>query len=164
MLIVNSLMKWGESDVLIFKTVGGGTVYFIDEATNHVNIDNQYENIDTTNLLDRYLLSLLKLSETLEAKIVFLASSRGVIRKCRTLNFEIATLEEFSTPGESWLRPEMLVDIQASVSDTTSESEPLATQEQVTAPEPAPSPEIQWRDIRVATQASSIEWIDITVR
>jgi len=160
-IIVNSLMRWGESDVLTFKIVGGGTVYFIDEATYHINIDNPYENLDTTNLLDRYLLRLLKLSETLEAKIVFLASSPEVIRKCRTLNFEVATLEEFSTPGESWLRPEMLVNIQASIPDTTSEPEPLANQEQVTAPDPVPSVEIQWRDIRVARQASNIEWIDL---
>jgi len=160
-LIINSLSKWAESDILIFKTVAGGTVYFTDEAANCGSFDNSYENLDIRNPLDRYLLSLLKLSETLEAKIVFLASSPEVIRKCRTLNFEVATLEEFSTPGESWLRPEMLVNIQASIPDTTSEPEPLANQEQVTAPDPAPSVEIQWRDIRVARQASNIEWIDL---
>ena len=163
-IIVNSLSKWAESDILIFKTVSGGTVYFTDEAANCGSFDNSYENLDTRNLLDRYLLSLLKLSETLEAKIVFLASSPEVIRKCRTLNFEIATLEEFSTPGESWLRPEMLLDIQASISDTTSEPEALATEDQVTAADPAPCVEIQWRDIRVARQGSNIEWIDITLR
>ena len=163
-IIVNSLSTWAESDILIFKTVAGGTVYFTDEAANCGSFDHSYDNLDTRNLLDRYLLSLLKLSETLEAKIVFLASSPEVVRKCRTLNFEIATLEEFSTPGESWLRPEMLVNIQPSISNTTSEPEHDATQDQVTAPDPAPSVEIQWRDIRVARQGSNIEWIDITLR
>ncbi len=160
--ILNSLINREQSDVLIFKTSTGGTVYFIDEVANCRSFDNPYENLNTTNLLDRYLLSLLKLSETLESKIVFIASSAEVIRKCRTLNFEVATLEEFSTPGESWLRPEMLVEIQANINDTISETEPLVTQEQVSALEPEPSVQIEWRDIRLAEQISNIHWVQIT--
>jgi hypothetical protein len=160
--ILNSLINREQSDVLIFKTSTGRTVYFIDEVANCRSFDNPYENLNTTNLLDRYLLSLLKLSETLESKIVFIASSAEVIRKCRTLNFEVATLEEFSTPGESWLRREMLVEIQANRDDTISETEPLVTQEQVTVLEPEPSVQIEWRDIRLAEQISNIHWVQIT--
>lgn len=162
--IMTSLIKQESPNVLIFKTVAGGTVYFTDEAANCGSFDNSYENLDTRNPLDRYLLSLSKLSETLEAKIVFIASSLEVVRKCHTLNFEVASIEEFLTPDESWLQPEMLVNIQVTISDTINEPEPLVTQEQVIAPELNSSLEIQWQDIRVATQASNIGWIDITVR
>lgn len=164
-IIVNSLIKYGESDVFIFKTVSGGTVYVTDEATYQMNINNQYENIDTINLLDRYLLSLLKVSDFLEAEVIFIASSPEIIRKCHTLNFEVANLEEFAASGESWLRPEMLVDIQASIYTSTSAPEALPTQEQVPTSElDTFIEEIQWRDIRVAEEDSNIHWIDIMLR
>lgn len=161
--IMNSFMRQRESDVLIFKTISGGTVYFTNEEANCVNIDTSYENLEPRNLLDRYLLSLLKLSETLKAKIVFLASSPEVIRKCRTLHFEIATIEEFSAGGKSWLQPEMLLDIQAETSNAIRKQEFVSTQEQATAPEPDSAAQVQWRDIKVAGQ-SNIHWIDITRR
>lgn len=113
-IILNSLIKLEASDVLIFKSMAGGIVYFIDEATQYINVNNCYENIDIINPLDRYLLSLIKLSATLEAKIIFTASTPEVIKKCHNVNFEIATLQEFSISGESWLQPEMLIDIEAS--------------------------------------------------
>jgi len=163
-VILNSLIKQEQSDVLIFQTVNGGIVYFTDEATHKLNIDNCYENLDIKNLLDRYLLSLLKLSEILEAKTVFVASSAEVIRKCRSLNFEVATLEEFLTPDESWLQPEILIDIQASMAETTSEAEPVVTQQHLNTTELEPFVQIEWRDIRVPGQLNNLKWIDITLR
>ena len=64
--------------------------------------------------------------------------------------------------GESWLRRGMLVEIQANRDDTISETEPLVTQEQITALEPEPSVQIEWRDIRLAEQISNIYWVQIT--
>jgi hypothetical protein len=162
--ILNSLIKQEQSDVLIFNTVKRGIVYFTDEATNHKNIDDHYKNLDTRNLLDRYLLSLFKFSEIIAANIVFLASSSEVIRKCRNLNFEVATLEEFTRSGESWLRPKMLVDIQASIDDKISEPKSLVTQEPITAPSSENPAQIQWQDIRLAGEPSNIHWINITFR
>ena len=56
----------------------------------------------------------------------------------------------------------MLVEIQANRDDTISETEPLVTQEQITALEPEPSVQIEWRDIRLAEQISNIHWVQIT--
>ncbi|MCC5631688.1 hypothetical protein LC613_28640 [Nostoc sphaeroides CHAB 2801] len=162
--ILNSLIKLVESDILTFKTITGGTVYFIDEATQYIDIDNCYENIDIRNPLDPYLLSLIKLSAILEAKIIFIASTPEIIRKCRYLNFEIANLEELSTSGESWLQPEMLIDIEASISESISQPEALVTQEEITTSELEPTIQVQWRDIRVAVEVNNIEWIDIISR
>ncbi len=91
--IIDSLNQWENSDLLLFKTNAEGTVYFIDEVINYLKVERQDENLDNTNPLNRYLLSLLYLSEILEAKIVFLVSSPEFINKCRILNFNTVTLE-----------------------------------------------------------------------
>ncbi len=98
---------------LFFKTVYNGNIYFIDESLYHSK--NKDYPINNETLLDCYLLSLLEISQILEAKIIFITSSPEVIKKCRLLNFEIGTLED-SSNGECWLEPKMLLDVQASSS------------------------------------------------
>ncbi|MDB9322754.1 hypothetical protein PN483_06045 [Nodularia spumigena CS-591/04] len=153
--IINSLNQWEDSDLLLFKTNAEGRVYFIDESINYLKVDSQYQYIDNTNLLDRYLLSLLYLSNILEVKIVFLASSPEIINKCRILNFDTVTLAEFTLNGESWLQPEMLVNVESSNPDIFSEPNILNTSEiETTIP-------IQWQDIRVSQGTNNIQWLDI---
>ncbi len=161
--ILNSLNKHEQLDAMIFNTVAGGTVYFIDETNQYININNRSDNLDIRNLLDRYLLSLRKLSETLEARVAFFTSSTDVIKKCRSLNFDIVTLEEFTTLGESWSQPEMLVDKQESQPDVASQLDPLSSQEQLIFTKPEQSTQVQWHDIRVVNDASGIQWINTTL-
>ena len=144
-------------DVLIFKTVAGGTVYFIDEKIHQTNID-------TNSLLDCYLYSLLKLSENLEAKIVFLTSSPEIIRKCNDLNIEVIIVEEYLAIGESWLQPEMLLNFQASCRENLDETEDLTTQQQENITQIQPSTQIEWRDITTSQQQNNIHWVDISRR
>ena len=143
-LIINSLIEHDESDVLIFQTVAGGTVYFIDEKIHNTNLD-------TNSLLDCYLFSLLKLSENLEAKIVFLTSSPETIGKCQNLNFEVAIIEEYLTIGESWLTPEMLLNFQASCRENIPQQEDTFQQ-------------IEWQDITTSQRQNNIHWMDISRR
>ncbi len=152
--IINSLHRWENSN-LLFKTNAKGTVYFIAEAINYLKVDSQYQNIDNTNLLDRYLLSLLYLSNILEAKIVFLASSPEMIGKCRILNLDPVTLAEFTLNGESWLQPEMLINMETSHPDIVSEPDILDASERET------TVQIQWLDIRVSQETSNIQWLDM---
>lgn len=85
-------------------------------------------------MLDCYLYSLLKLSENLEAKIVFLASSPEIIRKCNALNIEVIIVEEYLAIGESWLQPEMLLNFQTNCRENIDETEDLPTQQQENTP------------------------------
>ena len=151
-LIINSLIKYDESDILIFKTVAGGTVYFIDEKIHQTNIENN-------SLLDCYLFSLLKLSEKLEVKIVFLTSSPEIINKCQNLNFEVAIIEEYLTNGESWLKPEMLLNFEASFRENINEIEDLAIQQEEVTPQ-----QIEWLDITTLQQQNDIHWVNIRRR
>lgn len=144
---------------MLFQTVCNGCVYFVDEGIYHVN-NNQYS-LNGNNLLERYLLSLLKISAILESKVIFVTSSPEVIRKYRILNFEIGTLEDFSSTGKSWLEPEMLLNIQASITEDRNEIEFAATQKAANTYELSNSEEIQWQDIKVIEQSSSIQWMDI---
>ncbi|RUT04760.1 hypothetical protein DSM106972_043290 [Dulcicalothrix desertica PCC 7102] len=156
--VINSLVKSIESNDLLFYTSYNGSVYFVDEAIYHVNNNQCF--IDGNSLLERYLLSLLKISEILESKVIFITSSPEVIRKCRILNFEIGTLEDFSSSGKSWLEPEMLSDIQASITEDRNEIESAVTQDNNTGVLNNYE-EIQWQDIRVIEQSSYIQWMDI---
>ncbi len=156
-LIINSLIEYDESEVLIFKTVAGGTVYFIDEKIHQRNTENN-------SLLDCYLYSLLKLSENLEAKIVFLASSPEIIRKCNALNIEVIIVEEYLAIAESWLQPEMLLNFQASCRENIDETEEFPTQQQEDAPQLQPSTQVEWRDITTLQQQNNIQWVDIPRR
>lgn len=156
--LINSLVKRTELNDLLFYTSYNGSVYFVDEAVYNVN-NNQYH-LDGNSLLELYLLSLLKISEMLESKVIFITSSPEVIRKCRILNFEIGTLEDFSSTGKSWLEPEMLSDIQASITEDRNEVEFVADQEGNTY-EVQNSEEIQWQDIRVIEPSNNIQWMDI---
>ncbi len=155
-LIINSLLEY-DDEVLIFKTVGGGTVYFIDEKIHQINTD-------TNSLLDCYLYSLIKLSENLEAKIVFLTSSPEIIRKCHALNIEVIIVEEYLAIGESWLQPEMLLNFQASCRENLDETEDLTTQQQENITQIQPSTQIEWRDITTSQQQNNIQWVDISRR
>lgn len=111
--IIDSLILTSAEDLLIFQTSVGGTVYFHDQEIKVENFQGIYVNLDFSNPFDRYLLNSAKISEILDVKIIFVTSSSEVIRKCRMLNFDVATIEEFSNmSGESWLQPEMIVDIQ----------------------------------------------------
>ncbi|MGB3652418.1 MAG: hypothetical protein WBA41_14540 [Rivularia sp. (in: cyanobacteria)] len=154
-LIINSLIEYDESEILIFKTVGGGTVYFIDEKVYQTNIDNN-------SLLDCYLYSLIKLSENLEAKIVFLTSSPELIRKCNALNIEVIIIEEYLAIAQSWLQPEILLN-QASCRENLDETE-LTTQQQENITQIQPSTQIEWRDIATSQQQNNIQWVDISRR
>ncbi len=154
-LIINSLIEYDESEILIFKTVGGGTVYFIDEKIHQTNID-------TNSLLDCYLYSLIKLSENLEAKIVFLTSSAEIIRKCNALNIEVIIVEEYLAIAQSWLQPEILLN-QASCRENLDETE-LTTQQQENITQIQPSTQIEWRDIATSQQQNNIQWVDISRR
>lgn len=140
-----------EPEILIFKTVAAGTVYFVDEKLHQANIENR-------SLLDCYLFSLLKLSEILEAKIVFLASSPEMIGKCQSLNFEVTIIEEYLGIGESWLTPEMLLNFQASCRENISEIEILTQQQENTLQQ------IEWQDIKKSQQQNNIQWVDISRR
>ena len=156
--VINSLVKSIESNDLLFYTSYNGSVYFVDEAIYHVNNNQCF--IDGNSLLERYLLSLLKISEILESKVIFITSSPEVVRKCRILNFEIGTLEDFSSSGKSWLESEMLLDIQASITKDRNEIEFAVTQDANTYKLDNPE-EIQWQDIRVIEQSNNIQWMDI---
>lgn len=149
-LIINSLIQYDESDILMFKTVAGGTVYFIDERQHQTNID-------TNSLLDCYLYSLIKLFENLEAQIVFLASSPEIIGKCDVLNIEVIIVEEYLAIGESWLKPEILLN-QASSRENLDETE-LTTPQQNNTPQ-----QLEWRDIVTIQQQNNIQWVDIPRR
>ena len=153
--IINSLKQWEDTDLLLFTTNNGGKVYFIDETINYSKIERQYQSIDNTNPLDRYLLSILYLSNILEAKIVFLASSSEIIRKCHILNFDSVTLEEFAPHGESWLQSEMLIHVQTSNLDIVTEPDILDASETET------TVQIQWQDMILSQSTSNIEWIDM---
>ncbi|MDP5337457.1 MAG: hypothetical protein NWQ28_02635 [Nodularia sp. (in: cyanobacteria)] len=154
-IIINSLNQGEDSNLLLFKTNAEGTAYFIDEAINYLKVDSQYQNIDSTNLLDRYLLSLLYLSNILEAKIVFLAASPEIIGKCRILNLDTVTLAESTLNGESWLQPEMLINIETSHPEIVSEPNILAASEGET------TVQIQWLDIKLSQGTSNIQWLDM---
>jgi len=151
--IINSLNQREDPDLFFFKTTHEGTIYFIDEAINYLNVDKTHQNLDKTNPIDRYLLSLLYLSEILRAKIFILVSSPEIIDKCRILNFDPVTLAEFPLNGESWLQPEMLVNVQGTTSDTISETNILNASET--------NIQVRWRDIRVSQGTSDIEWMDV---
>jgi len=153
--IINSLNQQEDTEFLLFKTNSQGKIYFIDETINYLQINRQYENIDNTTPLDRYLLSLLYLSNILEAKIVFLASSPEIIRKCRIFNFDPVTIEEFTPNGESWLNPEMLINLPINNPDIVPESDILNFSETET------TVQIQWQDIKILGGTSNIEWIDM---
>lgn len=158
--VINSLVKSIESNDLLFYTSYNGSVYFVDEAVYHVN-NSQYS-LDENSLLERYLLSLLKISQILKSKVIFITSSPEVERKCRILNFEIGTLEDFSSGGQSWLEPEMLLDLQASITEGKNEVEFVVTQDANTYELQNPE-EIQWQDIKVIEQSNNIQWMDINL-
>ena len=109
--------------------------------------------------MDCYLFSLLKLSENLEAKIVFLASSPELICKCNVLNIEVVIVEEYLALGESWLQPEMLLNFQASCRENISETQDLPIPQQENT-----SQQIEWHDITTSQQQNNIRWVDISRR
>ncbi|MCL1470999.1 hypothetical protein [Argonema antarcticum] len=141
--IIESLDRQEILEFLIFKTVSGGTIYFIDEAMKLENVLSSYEDIDARNPLDRYLLTLLKLAETFEYKISFLALTSEIIRKISRLGFAVASMQEFSTPSESWLKPEMIADIQLIL-------DPLS--------------QLKWQDFseEIEENKDDIQWLDIS--
>ncbi len=104
------------------------------------------DNLDFRNPIDRYLLSLAKISEILDAKVVFITSSSEIFSKCRFLHFDIGTIEEFSSiSGESWLQPEKILNIQAMFDPMTQK--------------------IQWQEEETEeplSQGNDINWIEIT--
>ncbi|MFB2876464.1 hypothetical protein [Floridanema aerugineum] len=141
--MIESLDRQETFELLVFKTVSGGTIYFINEEIDLENVLSSYENMDLRNPLDRYLLSLLKLSETFESKIVFLGLSPEIISKCSRLGFDVANIEEFSTHSESWLTPEMIVDIQVILD---------------------PISQVKWQDFseEIGENQDDIQWLDIS--
>lgn len=88
------------------------------------------------------MLILYELTKVLSVKIVFLALSAQVIKKCYSLGFEVATPEEVFRSGESWLKPEMLLEVQVLL-------DPLA--------------QIQWPEVssEPVPQDNLINWLNI---
>lgn len=143
--IFNSLITQEVSFLLMFKTNYNGTIYFINQQI--VNLDKANliaEKVDIESPFDRYLLILYQLTKVLEVKIVFLALSAQVINKCYALGFEVATPEEVFHAGESWLQPEILLEVQAKL-------DPLA--------------QVQWLETseQLVAQDNLINWLDITI-
>lgn len=144
--IIDSLLPTSAEDVLIFQTSAGGTIYFHDQEISLNNFQGISDNLDCRNPLDRYLLSLAKISEILDAKVVFITSSSEILSKCRFLHFDIGTIEEFSNiSGESWFQPEMILNIQSMFDPMTQ----IQWQEEAAAEEPL-------------SQGNDINWIEIT--
>lgn len=153
--ILTSLQPNENTDLLIFNTNTQGTIYFIDETIHHLQTNRQYENIDPAIPLNRYLLSLVYLSTILESQVIFLASSNDIIRKCRIFNFETVNLKDFKPHGESWLKPEMLVNLPTTNYDIIPESDILNTLG-IEA-----NVKIEWQDMRISQGTNNIEWIDM---
>ncbi|MEZ2231081.1 hypothetical protein [Microcoleus sp.] len=141
--IIESLHRQETENLLVFQTVCGATVYFHNEASYLENAQKTHIGFDSANPLDRYLLSFFNLAEILEFKGCFLASSPQVIRKCCTLGFEVTSTEDFLSIGNSWLQPEMILDMQEKL-------HPMAR--------------VQWQDHveEVVEEADNIQWIDMT--
>lgn len=113
--IISSLIRQGDSELLIYKTSSNGTVYFIDQEINFNTLSNNCASIDIKNPLDRYLLSLVNLSSIIKAKIMFLSLTAPIRQKCLMLGFDLASKEDFTSPRESWLQPEILLEMQAKI-------------------------------------------------
>ncbi len=111
-----------------------------------------------------YFLRVICDLKNLEAEIVFLASSPETIRKCNALNIEVIIVEEYLGIGESWLKPEMLLNFQASCRENVSETEDLTTQQQEDALQLQLFTQIEWRDITTSQQQNNIQWVDIPRR
>ena len=141
--IIDSLERQELFELLIFKTVSGGTIYFVNEEINLDNVISSHEDIDVRNPLDRYLLTLLKLAETFDSKISFLALTSEIILKGSRLGFDVASMQEFSTPSESWLKPEMIADIQVILD---------------------PISQVKWQDFpeEIEENKDDIQWLDIS--
>lgn len=153
--ILTSLKPQENTDLLIFNTNTQGKIYFIDETIHHLQINRQYENIDPAIPINRYLLSLLYLSNILESQVIFLASSSEIIRKCRIFNFETVNLADFKPHGEPWLTPEILVNIATNEPDIITETDifnPSEIEETV---------QIEWQDMRISQGTNNIKWIDM---
>jgi len=111
--IIDSLVNPLREDLLIFQSSSGGIVYFNNEAIGLDDFEG-VDDFDLSNPVDRYLLNLDKISAILDANIIFITSSSELRQKCNRLNFDIATVEEFLAMScDSWLQPEMLLDIQS---------------------------------------------------
>jgi hypothetical protein len=141
--IIDSLHRQEADDLLVFKTVCGATVYFHNETMRIENYLITHIGFDVRNPLDRYLLSLFKIAEILESQAAFLASSPEVIRKCRTLGFQVISAEELLSIGNSWLQQEIILNMQEKL-------DPMAR--------------VQWQDEveEVVEEADKIQWIDMT--
>jgi hypothetical protein len=143
--IIDSLLPISAEDLLIFQTSSGGKIYFHDQEISLSNYQRISDNLDFRNPFDRYLLSLAKISEILDAKVVFITSSSEIFSRCRFLHFDIGTIEEFSSiSGESWLQPERILNIQAMFDPMT---------------------QIQWQEEETEepiSQGNDINWIEIT--
>lgn len=141
--IIESLQRQDADGLLVFKTVCGSTVYFHNETMCVENYLITRIGFDVKNPLDRYLLSLFMIVEILEVQGCFLASSPEVIRKCRTLGFQLTTAEELLSIGNSYLQTEMILEMQEKL-------DPMAR--------------VQWHDQveEVVEEADNIQWIDTT--
>jgi|694.fasta_scaffold68497_7 hypothetical protein len=153
--ILTSLQPTENTDLLIFNTNNKGTIYFIDETIYHLQINREYENIDPAIPINRYLLSLLYLSNILESQIIFLAASSEIIRKCRIFNFETVNLADFQPDGKSWLTPEILVNI------TTNNPDLITATDMLNPSEIEEPVQIEWQDIRISQGINNIKWIEI---
>ncbi|NEQ72777.1 MAG: hypothetical protein F6K23_06650 [Okeania sp. SIO2C9] len=133
--IINSLERQEIPNLLIFKTISEGTIYFYNEEINAKPIGD----LDTRNPIDRYMLGLINIAEILECQTIFLPLSSEIINKCRALNIDVTNAEEFMTIDTSWLEPEMLVGIEAKL-------DPLS--------------QVQWEEVQAVEELGNINWVE----
>ncbi|NEN89530.1 MAG: hypothetical protein F6K48_11730 [Okeania sp. SIO3H1] len=133
--ILNSLERQETPNLLIFKTISEGTIYFHNEEINIKPIGD----LDIRNPIDRYILGLLNIAEILECSTIFLPLSSEIINKCFALNIDVTNTEEFMTTGTSWLKPEMLVGIEAKL-------DPLS--------------QVQWEEVQAVEKLGNINWVE----
>lgn len=150
-----------DSELLLFQSKNNGHIYFYDDRIINY-LDFQVSNFDKTldekHPIDRYLLSLLILSDILECHIVFITSSPELIRKCHLLQLEIANPDTLYLNGESWLKPDIIESLMVKVADR-SKSQWGEENEQDND-----NTNIQWQDNfeAVVTLPSPIIWIENT--
>ena len=133
--IINSLERQEIPNLLIFKTISEGTIYFHNEEINVQAIGD----LDMRNPIDRYIVGLINIAEILECSTIFLPLSSEIINKCCALNMDVTNTEEFMNVGTSWLKPEMLVGLEAKLD---------------------PISQVQWEDTQVVEELGNINWVE----
>jgi hypothetical protein len=150
-----------DSELLLFQSRNNGHVYFSDDRILNpldFKINNFDRTLDEQHPIDRYLLSLLILSDILECQIVFITSSQELVRKCHLLQFQMANPETLSLNGESWLQPDIIEFLMVKLADRAKSQWEEENEEE------GDDTNIQWQDDfeEVVALPSPIIWIENT--